>query len=457
MSDLTIVLRSLRTRAFSSVVVVLLVAISAGLLLAILSLRNAGKDAFERGTGNAHLLVSKDGSPLVSVLNGIFYANPPKAPIDTAKLAELRASFPWSMFVPTAIGDSYRTMPVVATVPEFFSKFEPVVGEPWSFAQGRAFDKNFEIVLGSAAAREAGLGIGAKIVLTHGSGKSREGVDEHAHEHNQYQFEVVGILAPTGSPHDRALITSLESCWILHAHDRREREESHANADAGTAAKDAEHDHDHDHDHDHAHDEAHEPPITPADLTDADRMVTGVLLRLPSRDSAGAPPALAQQYDRLRRDGSITVALPANEVQRLFDIVSSIDVLFLAMAAATLVSSGVAILLSMVNSMSERRRQIAILRVLGASRTRIFWLVLTESTLVGLVGAVSGVMVCQVVLFLATQWLRTAHGLVIAPSLDARSAVLVAMGTTLLAALAGVVPSVLAYRTSVARNLRPLG
>jgi len=61
------------------------------------------------------------------------------------------------------------------------------------------------------------------------------------------------------------------------------------------------------------------------------------------------------------------------------------------------------------------------------------------------------------VLFLATQWLRTAHGLVIAPSLDARSAVLVAMGTTLLAALAGVVPSVLAYRTSVARNLRPLG
>ena len=150
MSDLVIVLRSLRTRLFSTVVVVLTVALSAGLLLSILSLRSAGERAFERGTGNAHLLVSRDGSPLVSILNGIFYANPPKAPIDEAKLAELRASFPWDMFVPTAIGDSYRTFPVVATVPDFFRKFEPVAGEPWVFAEGRAFERNFEIAIGDS-------------------------------------------------------------------------------------------------------------------------------------------------------------------------------------------------------------------------------------------------------------------------------------------------------------------
>jgi len=431
MSDLTIVLRSLRTRLFSTTVVVLLVAISAGLLLAILSLRTAGERAFERGTGNAHLLVSRDGSPLVSVLNGLFYANPPKAPIEQAKLDELRASFPWAMFVPTAVGDSYRTFPVVATVPEFFSKFEPVVGEPWKFAEGRAFEKNFEVVIGSGVARETGLRMGAKLILTHGSGKSREGVadgqaHEHVHEHREYQYEVVGILAPTGSPHDRALFTDLTSCWILHAHDRFEREGKHKT-------------------------------VTPADLVTEDKVVTGVLLRLPSRDNAGAPPALASQYARLRSDGSLTVAIPSNEVQRLFGIVRSIDVLFLAMAAATLVSSGVAILLSMINSMSERRRQVAILRVLGASSQRIFWLVLTESTIIGLVGAALGVIVCGAVLFLSTQWLLGAHGIMIAPQLDARSAVLVAMGTTLLAAVAGIVPSVLAYRTPVARNLRPIG
>jgi len=426
MSDLVIVLRSLRTRLFSTVVVVLTVALSAGLLLSILSLRSAGERAFERGTGNAHLLVSRDGSPLVSILNGIFYANPPKAPIDEAKLAELRASFPWDMFVPTAIGDSYRTFPVVATVPDFLRKFEPVAGEPWVFAEGRAFERNFEIAIGDAVARETGLRLGAKIVLTHGSGKSREGVDEHAHEHREYLFEVVGILAPSGSPHDRALFCDLESSWILHAHDRFEREGTHKT-------------------------------VTAADLVAEDRLVTGALLRLPSRDPRSAPPALMSQYERLRRDGSITVAIPANEVQRLFGIVSSIDVLFIAMAAATLVTSGVAILLSMVNSMSERRRQVAILRVLGASKGRIFMLVLTESTLIGLAGSALGVAICALALFLATGWMRAAHGIVIAPELDARSAVLVAMGTTVLAAAAGIVPAVLAYRVSVARNLRPLG
>jgi putative ABC transport system permease protein len=193
------------------------------------------------------------------------------------------------------------------------------------------------------------------------------------------------------------------------------------------------------------------------DLTAADRVVTGVLMRVPSRDNMSASPVLVAQYDRLRRDGSLTVALPANEVQRLFDIVASIDVLFIAIAGATVVSSAVAILLSMVNSMSERRRQVAILRVLGATRARIFWLVLTESTMIGLAGSASGVLVALMVLAFATQWMRVAHGLVIVPVLDARSAVFVAMATTVLAALAGLVPSILAYRTSVARNLRPLG
>ena len=305
MNDFAIVVRSLKVRAFSTTVVIALVAMSAGLLLAILSLRTAGQRAFERGTGNAHLLVSRDGSPLVSVLNSLFYANPPKAPIDAAALTTLRESFPWAMFVPTAIGDSYRTYPVVATTADYFTKFEPVPGEPWKFAEGRAFAANFEVAIGSTVARDTGLRMGAKIVLTHGSGKSREGIDEHAHEHREYEFTVVGILEPTGSAHDRALFTDLESSWILHAHDRFEREGTHKT-------------------------------LTTADLTDADRVVTGVLLRLPSRDGVSAPPALMSQYDRLRRDGSLTVALPANEVQRLFDIIAGIDVLFLAMAMATL-------------------------------------------------------------------------------------------------------------------------
>ena len=85
MTDLRIILRSLRTRLFSTVVTVLTVAIAVGLLLTLLILRESGQSAFQRGSGNAELLVSADSSPLVSVLNGVFYANAPRNPITMAK------------------------------------------------------------------------------------------------------------------------------------------------------------------------------------------------------------------------------------------------------------------------------------------------------------------------------------------------------------------------------------
>ena len=428
MTDFTIVLRSLRVRLFSTIVTALLVATSAGLLLTILSLRSAGKAAFERGSGNAHLLVSADQSPLVAVLNGLFYANPPRAPLSQAKVSEIRRLFPWDFMVETQLGDSYRGFPVLATTPEFFTKFEPVVGEPWAPASGKFFDGNMQVVLGAACARETGLRMGAKLVLTHGSGASREGGEgeEHGHVHREYEFEVVGILKPTGSPHDRALFVSLEISWILHAHDRRERE--------GLEGK-----------------------VTAADLLEDDRKVTGMLLRLPTRSGSNVSSALQQVFDTLRRDTSITVAQPADQIDKLFNIVANVDGIFIALAIVTLFSSAVAILLSMVNSMAQRRRQIAVLRVLGASQSRVFGIVLTEAAVIGLLGSVAGILVSVIALTIATAWLRESLGLIIAPDFDPRASVIVAAGAVALSALAGLVPAVMAYRTSVSTQLRPLG
>ena len=428
MTDFTIVLRSLRVRLFSTIVTALLVAMSAGLLLTILSLRSAGKAAFERGSGNAHLLVSADQSPLVAVLNGLFYANPPRAPLSQAKVSEIRRLFPWDFMVETQLGDSYRGFPVLATTPEFFTKFEPVVGEPWAPASGKFFDGNMQVVLGAACARETGLRMGAKLVLTHGSGASREGGEgeEHGHVHREYEFEVVGSLKPTGSPHDRALFVSLESSWILHAHDRRERE--------GLEGK-----------------------VTAADLLEDDRKVTGMLLRLPTRSGSNVSSALQQVFDTLRRDTSITVAQPADQIDKLFNIVANVDGIFIALAIVTLFSSAVAILLSMVNSMAQRRRQIAVLRVLGASQSRVFGIVLTEAAVIGLLGSVAGILVSVIALTIATAWLRESLGLIIAPDFDPRASVIVAAGAVALSALAGLVPAVMAYRTSVSTQLRPLG
>ncbi len=434
MSDMLIVFRSLRARPLATAVTVAMVAIAVALLLVLLSMREAASQAFRRGTGNIHLLVCADASPLVGVLNGLFYANAPANPISFPKAKEIRESFPWQWSIPTQLGDSYRGSPVIATTPDFLSKFEPVVGKPFEFAAGRAFAGDFEVVAGAQAASEHGLKVGAKIALSHGTGSKNAG----GHEHSDHPYEVVGILKPTGSAHDRAVITSLESSWIIHAEERREEAES-AEADA-----------DHDHaSHDHAHIDADE-------LTDADRLITGILLRLPTRPGSDASASIAAQFDRLRRDTAITVAQPAQQIGRLMAIVGDVDWLFVIMGVIVLVSSAISIMLAMVASMELRRRQVAVLRVLGASAWRVFALAITESTLIGLMGGLMGAVMALGGCALASALLQDRIGLSVSDSIDPRSAAMVVFGAVVLAAFAGVVPAVKAYRTPVAMHLKPI-
>jgi len=422
MNDISIVVKSLSSRRLSTIITAASVAVATALLLTMLSLRTASFEAFQRGTGTTHLLVSADSSPLTAVLNGVFYANAPSNPISWAKYQEIKNAFPYDWAVPTQQGDSFRGYPVAAVGPEFFTRFEPVRGEPWQLAQGQFPSKPFEICLGSTAAVGSGLRLGQKVFLTHGSGTSREG--EHAHEHAEYPFTVVGILQPSGSAHDRVLFTDLDSSWILHAQDRRERE-------------------------------GVEGLTTLADLKDEDRKITGILLRLPTRPGRDASAAIQQQFDALRRDTAIVVAQPAQQIDRLRSIIGNVDELFIALGVAVLLSSGISILLSMHNSMAERRKQIALLRALGVARMRITGMILTEATLIGFAGAIGGCALSLIGNAVASGALKARIGLVVDPTLDPRSTVIIVAGAIVLSALAGVLPAITAYRTSVADNLRP--
>lgn len=422
MTDLAVVLRSLQARLGQTLITVVTVAIASGLLLSLLSLREAGRQAFRRGSGNIDLLVSAEPGSLVSVLNALFHAAAPANPIQWLRYLEIRESYPWQWAIPIQQGDNYRGFPVLATTAEFLERYEPEPGAPWAFAEGRPFERPFEVVLGAEVARATRIGVGDRIVLTHGSGGSRDG--GHGHTHDEYDYTVVGILEPSGSAHDRALFSDLESSWVLHAFDRFEREGKHVHVGVD-------------------------------DLEEVDRQITGILLKVPSR--GGVAAALPQQFDRLRREPGLTVAQPAQEIGRLLAVVSNVDSLLLAMAVAVLLASGIGIMLSLYSSMDLRRRQVAILRVLGASRGRVFALTLTESAFIGLFGGLVGVGLAALGSLLATSSLASELGLVIPATLEPRAVLVVVAGTALLAAAAGLLPAVLAYRTSVAAHLRPIG
>jgi len=435
-TDWTIIFRSMRSRLFSTTTTVVTVAVAVALMLVLLTMRGAARRAFEQGGGNMHLLLSRDASPLVSVLNGLYFANAPRAPIRHSEFEQFTSGTPlvdWA--VPVQLGDSFAgRYPVVATSTEFFGKFRPRPDGAWAFASGGPFQRDFEVVLGATVARETGLRIGQSITLTHGFPTRNEA--GAGHEHDEYAYHVVGVLEPTGQAFDRAVFTSLMSTWIIHAHDRIEREE-------------------------HGKEEHVHRKITAEDVTDEDRKITNIFVRVRSREGSDASASLPVLFDRLRRGqgfpGGVTVAQPNQEMGRLMDIVGNVDRILLAVSAVVMVSSGIAIMLALYNSMEQRRRQIAVLRVLGASRGRVLGLVLTESALIGLLGVAVGVVLGAVGAMVAASVMKQRLGLVIDPDLDPRSVIGVAIATILLASLAGLVPAAAAYRTSVMRNLRPLG
>jgi putative ABC transport system permease protein len=451
MTDWTIILRSMSSRLFSTITTIITVAVAVALLLVLVTMREAGSKAFERGCGDMHLLVTAEDSPLVSVLNAVFYANPPRRPLLWARYEQLLKQAPWKYAVPVQQGDSYGGQPVLATSEDFFTKFQPNVGEAWELREGRFFKANFEVVVGAAAARATGLKLNDRIHLTHGSGMSRGDGQAAPHVHEEFTYTVVGILKPTGGSHDRALLTSIESTWLIHAHERIEKEHGHEEH----AAKPGEAAHDH---AEHAdHDDHDEAPITPADLIDTDRKITGVYLRLVTREGSEVPANLQQVFDQLRRDTTINVAAPFSEIRKLDIIVGNVNRLFVAVSLAVLLSSGVAIMLALYNSMEQRRRQIAVLRVLGASGGRIFGLVLTESALIGLIGACAGIALGFIGSVIAAGLMKDQLGLVVSPALSLPHILILLAGTVALASIAGIVPAATAYRTSVASHLRPIG
>ena len=423
MTDLTIVRRSLAGRWFATVTTVFTVGIAVGLLLVLVAMRSAGEQAFARGTGNMHLIVSADSSPLNSVLNTVFYAGAPSRSIPFARYESLRSDPRIEWALPVVQGDSYKGFPTVATDPSYFEKFKPAQETAWSFAAGGPFSTQQQIVLGADVAAKTRLRIGDTITVKHGT-------DDHAgHDHGDFPFTVVGILHRTSTSHDRAIFMNLDSAWLIHAHDLRE--------DAVKKGR---------------------PFVEPtaANLTADEKPVTGVYIRLRSRPGSDTPPTLATVFDELRRDTAITVAQPAVQIRGLFQVVSGIDRIIFALALAVLVSTAVTIMLVLYQAMELRRRQVAVLRVLGASRPRVFMLALTEAAVIGLAASILGIALAYIGAHFVAFALHRQLGLTITPSLDPRWIFSIAAGATALACLAGIVPAAAAYRTDVLKNLRPL-
>jgi putative ABC transport system permease protein len=413
---MSLVRRSLRQHALSSAVTVLSVALAAGLTMSVFAINRQTYDAFTGGQAGFDAVLGARGSQLQLVLNTVFHLETSPGNIPWSMYTAIAAHPRVALAIPYAVGDNYKGYRIVGTTPEIFTKFRYRSGQAMTVQPGgRIFEPSQrEAVVGQYAASKLGLKVGDTINPYHG-------LQFDEKQRHKDQFTVVGIMEPTNSPSDRVLWIPIEGIYRMSGHVLR---------GAGKVFR----------------------PAEGEEIPEENREVSAVMLKFKE-------PQLGFILDQqINRQGKVaTLAWPIGKVMaELFDRIGWVSRILTMVAYLVVVVACGSILASIYNTMNERRRELAILRALGARRMTVFSAIVLEATTITTLGALVGYLVYGGILGAAFVVVRAQTGVVLDafkfdPALWLTPAGIIAMG-----ALAGLAPAFKAYRTDVASNLTPL-
>ncbi|MEL6905013.1 MAG: ABC transporter permease, partial [Planctomycetota bacterium] len=375
------------------------IALGAGLVCAVLSLRHEAERALSRDAALYDLVVGGKGSPLQLVLSSVYHLDAPTGNVPYAEYERLRRDRRVLWAAPIGLGDNDMGFRIVGTEAHFFD-LPHRDGEPFfRMAQGRRFEERFEVVLGSQAALATGLSPGDTFFGTHGL------VDVPGGEvHRDFPYAVAGILEPTGTAQDRAIFGTLDSVWEIH-----ETEDRLHSAIQGTAIL----------------------------AGRAERETTAILLRL------GTPGLRLWMADEIRERSAGIAAVPINEILRFQrGIVGPVQRSLLLVAAAVVLVACLIVLTTLHQSAERRRRDIAVLRSVGAVRHEVAALVFCEGALLTGLGVLLGWALGHGGLFLGASSIRDATGLVFDAWRMTRAEWLALAAIALSGALASLLPAI---------------
>jgi putative ABC transport system permease protein len=338
------------------------------------------------------LVVGAKGSPLQLILAAVYHVDIPTGNVPLAAVDELRSNRYVAQVIPLALGDNYKGFRIVGSEPALIEHYGG------RLAAGALWDEPMQAVLGAAVARETALALGARFAGTHGLA-----TDGAVHEDAQYR--VVGILAPTGTVLDRLILTDLHSVWLVHEGEATHPEERR--------------------------------------LLEAEREVTALLVRY------ATPLAAALLPRQVNAQPALMAAVPATELARLFAVVGVGVEVLRAFGAILMGAALLALFVALMNALEERRYDLAIMRLLGASRARIAALLLIEAWLLAAVALAVGFALALLALYVVGAWLAQARSFVLTPLTWTPELALVVASALATATFAALVPAWRASRMDV--------
>jgi len=411
----TLAIKSFRNRKFTTTLTIVAIALSVTLLLGVERIRKEARASFTNTISGTDLIVGARSGPIQLLLYSVFHIGNATNNISWASYQEIARGPNIKWTVPISLGDSHQGYRVMGTNSDYFEFFRYAAGRQLEMANGRIFEDVFDAVLGAEVAEALSYRLDDPIIIAHGAGKVS------FIKHDDKPFKVVGILKNTGTPVDQTVHIRLEGIEAIHV-DWKDG----APIPGQSISVDR---------------------VQTMDLTP--RAITAFLIGLKSRVKAFGVQRYVNEYPR----EPLLAILPGVALQELWDLIGVAEKALLAVSAFVVVVGLSGMLIALMTSLNERRREMAILRSVGARPLHVFSLIVGESTMLTMAGVLAGVALLYGFLFFSQSWILSRFGFLITIS-GLSIYELILMGIVCLAGLIiGIIPGYQIYRYSLADGM----
>ncbi len=364
--------KSLMNRKATAVLTIMTVAISVILLLGVERIRTQAKDSFANTISGTDLIVGGRSGQVNLLQYSVFRIGNATNNIDWKSYQEFSQHRAVDWAIPISLGDSHKGFRVMGTNHSYFEHYKYGSKQLLTFSKGKEFNGLFETVLGSDVAKQLGYQIGSEIIIAHGIS------DVGFSRHDKLPFKVVGILAPTGTPVDKTVHVSLEAIEAIHV-----GWESGARLGPTPDAK-----------------VLQERDFQP-------KQITAMLVGLKSRIQTFA---LQRQINNYPKE-PLSAIMPGVALHELWGMMSVAEQALMAVSGFVVIAGLLGMLSSLLTSLQERRREMAILRAMGARPRHVFSLLISEASLLTAAGIVTGVLGLYAILALLQPLIQQHYGI----------------------------------------------
>lgn len=432
MNSLSLSLKNLFAKPLTLSLTLVLFSLGVGLISLLMLLQTQLQNQFDKNLAGIDLVVGAKGSELSLILLSMYHVGSPSGniPIKEAK-PFLRPGHPFiETAVPLSLGDSHRGYRVVGTEKKFLDLYDAEV------AEGRIWEDVMEVTLGAGAARDLDLTVGSRFHSSHGLIE-----DENLIHSDSRDFVVVGILAPTGSVVDQLLLTPTQSIWAVHdTHGHDEHAEENHNHDNHTH---------HDHDAEaHVHSRPDTAVVNKPLWEETDKSITSILIKF-----KGGGFQTLNMGRQINENTNMMAASPPREINNLYaNLGVGIDGLKYLAYIISFVSA-LSIFISLFSSLKDRKYELALMRVTGASRAKVFGLIMTEGLLLAFIGCLLGFALSHIGMSVLAGYMKESYRYTFTGATFLREEYWLILGSLLLGLVAAFIPAIQASRTDISETL----